>query len=159
MNNESEIARLAVELAKDVEFAAMQVMSDKEHRAALQVFLPKAQGILALAEPQKPKRHQGIDAEPKVEAGYGGYYVRLCGDDAWIVSGPMRSTPAEAIAAWNAMIARITGVDEETVRLMNRVRERIDWEVKHSTNYPPCTLPELIKDITRWLAERKGGGE
>lgn len=138
-NRDKEIVRLAVELATDVAGEAKVRHDDK---------VAKAKRLLALASPPKPKRHPCIDAEPSTvhdELRRG--LLVLCDNGECHIRGPVRKSSAEAVAAWNEMIDRITGADEETVRLVQDCRQILATYSYKST----------IQRIDRWLAERTGG--
>lgn len=124
MQNEVQIAEHAVELAKWCE------RNGYVH--------PDARAILALASPPEPKRFPGVGWQPEIVKNVRGRFFVRQGDNEsdWQISGPVCDAPAAAVAAWNEMIDRITGGDEETVRLMN----------------------DLLA-LGRWLAERKGGAK
>lgn len=135
MQNEVQIAEHAVELAKWCE------RNGYVH--------PDARAILALAsppEPEKPEWWPGMTTAPYL-AGCPkyGYYVLQSDQGKWTHHGPICATKAAAVAAWNKMIDRISGADEETVRLMKDASEAIrDYDY----------VPKLADSIDRWLAER-----
>lgn len=142
-NRDKEIVRLAVELATDVAGEAKVRHDDK---------VAKAKRLLALAsppEPEKPKRFPGIDAEPKLwqplREGCQRYQIYATGK--WSVYGPLCNTPTAAVAAWNEMIDRITGTDNNVIAMARDT-------IKCDDNCPACK-----KMWQEWLAERTGGGE
>lgn len=147
-DNRNEIVRLAVEWAEDVLSEDGPLRYDSDQR--------RARGILALAsppEPPKPKRHPGIDAEPSTvhdELRRG--LLVLCDNGECHIRGPIRNTPAAAVAAWNEMIDRISVADEETVNVVQDARY---WMIHHGhrEDHPS------IQRIDRWLAERTGGAD
>ncbi len=141
-NRDKEIVALAVEWAEDVLNDDGPLRYDSDQR--------RARGILALAsspEPVKPERFPGIDAEPKLEQPMRGrYQIYAVGE--WSVYGPLGPTPAAAVSAWNEMIDRIAGGDDETVRLVG--------DLTGMLNHPDA---DVLHRARRWLAERTGGAD
>lgn len=138
-----EIVALAVEWAEDVLNEDGPLRYDSDQR--------RARGILALAsppEPEKPERFPGIDAEPNIERVNGGLHRVALYAEGILIVGLAEPTPAAAVAAWSAMIDRIAGADEETVRLVG--------DLAGMLNHPDA---DVLHRARRWLAERAGGAK
>lgn len=135
-DNRDEIVRLAVELANMVRTDGLT--GNEVARRILALTSPP--------EPEKPKRWPGIDAEPSTvhdELRRG--LLVLCDNGECHIRGPIRNTPAEAVAAWNEMIDRITGTDNNVIAMARDT-------IKCDDNCPACK-----KMWQEWLAERTGG--
>lgn len=146
-DNRDEIVRLAVDWATNY-----KQLAEVENKSLHPSTLPAR--ILALAsppeppEPEKPKRFPGIDTEPRIAHNDGLWWVKLMFGNGFCLDGAQFATKAAAVAAWNAMIDRIAGPDDETVRLVG--------DLTGMLNHPDA---DVLHRARRWLAERTGGAK
>lgn len=142
-NRDKEIVRLAVEWAASWLTPGPATMTPHDF----------CQRVNALASPPEPKQHPAFITKPRVSREPSGWRVRSYEEfpqgetyREYVVGG--YSTEAEAVAAWNAMIDRIAGPDDETVRLVG--------DLVGMLNHPDA---DVLHRARRWLAERTGGSD
>lgn len=143
-DNRDEIVRLAEKMAKMI----VGDISSPGNPNPVQRLALQLVALISPPEPEKPKRHPVINAEPKVAWALRDHAQVWASNGAFSVYGPICSTEAAAVECWNAMIARIAGADDETVRLMKDIQSAL-----------PLRSDSLHSRIDRWLAERTGGSD